>query len=46
MSGPKKAESVAVAACLSGGRYLERAYASGDTDATLVVDVVVDATSS
>ena len=33
MPVPENAESVAVAACLAGGRYLRGAFAEGDTDA-------------
>ena len=40
---PENAESVAVAACLAGGRYLERAFETGDTEATYLA---TDAKSS
>lgn len=43
MTLPENAESVAVAACLSGGRYLERAFEAGDTDAEFLT---TDAKSS
>lgn len=43
MSLPDNAESVAVAACLAGGRYLARAFEDGDTEATYLA---TDAKSS
>ena len=43
MSLPENAESVAVAACLAGGRYLARAFEAGDTDVTYLA---TDAKSS